>query len=63
MKSPCHLLLACWLAFTGFTGANTAAQPNNLHIVTDDMGYSDLGCYGGEIQPPILTNLPQGACA
>src|SRR5687768_5582330 len=32
-------------------------QPNILLIVADDLGYSDLGCYGGEIQTPRLDNL------
>ena len=32
-------------------------QPNFLVIMVDDMGYSDPGCYGGEIQTPNLDNL------
>ena len=32
-------------------------QPNFLVIVADDMGYSDAGCYGGEIQTPTLDRL------
>ncbi len=34
-------------------------KPNILLIVADDMGYSDLGCYGGEINTPVLDNLSQ----
>ena len=34
-------------------------RPNILLIVADDMGYSDLGCYGGEINTPVLDNLSQ----
>jgi len=32
-------------------------RPNFLVIVADDMGYSDTGCYGGEIQTPTLDRL------
>ena len=32
-------------------------KPNILLIVADDMGYSDLGCYGGEIRTPNLDAL------
>ena len=32
-------------------------RPNFLLIVADDMGYSDLGSYGGEIKTPVLDNL------
>src|SRR5688500_16027719 len=35
----------------------TAAQPNILLILADDMGFSDLGCYGGEIATPNLDRL------
>ncbi len=32
-------------------------QPNVLLILNDDMGYSDIGCYGGEVQTPNLDRL------
>ncbi|WP_215224005.1 arylsulfatase [Echinicola shivajiensis] len=32
-------------------------KPNIVLIMSDDMGYSDLGCYGGEIQTPNLDKL------
>jgi arylsulfatase A-like enzyme len=32
-------------------------KPNIVIIVADDMGYSDLGCYGSEIQTPQLDKL------
>lgn len=32
-------------------------QPNILLILNDDMGYSDIGCYGGEMDTPNLDEL------
>ena len=32
-------------------------RPNVLVILADDLGYSDLGCYGGEIPTPHLDRL------
>ncbi len=32
-------------------------RPNIVFIVADDMGYSDLGCYGSEIQTPHIDGL------
>jgi arylsulfatase len=50
-------LLAC-LALGGAIGvAAPTARPNILLIMSDDMGFSDLGCYGGEIQTPNLDRL------
>ena len=36
---------------------NKPTRPNIILIVADDMGFSDLGCYGGEIQTPNLDRL------
>lgn len=32
-------------------------RPNIVIIMVDDMGYSDIGCYGGEIQTPNIDQL------
>jgi arylsulfatase A-like enzyme len=37
-----------------------AGRPNVIVILCDDMGFSDLGCYGGEIQTPHLDALAAG---
>jgi len=34
-----------------------ASQPNFLLVMVDDMGFSDLGCYGSEIETPNLDKL------
>ncbi|HTM49943.1 MAG TPA: sulfatase-like hydrolase/transferase [Bryobacteraceae bacterium] len=34
-----------------------ARKPNILVILADDMGYSDAGCYGGDIETPNLDRL------
>ena len=38
-------------------GAQEAAKPNIIVILVDDMGFSDLGCFGSEIQTPNLDSL------
>ena len=37
--------------------AEAVVKPNIIIIVADDMGFSDIGCYGGEIQTPNLDRL------
>jgi arylsulfatase len=37
--------------------AQDTSKPNFIVILSDDMGFSDLGCYGGEIQTPHLDSL------
>ena len=39
------------------TRPQSARLPNFLIVVADDMGYSDAGCYGGEIHTPNLDRL------
>lgn len=51
-----------WWTFGMVCGVSLLAQepaprPNIVVILTDDMGFSDLGCYGGEIATPHLDRL------
>jgi len=39
--------------------SQSAQRPNVVLILADDMGYSDLGCFGSEIQTPNLDRLAQ----
>lgn len=40
--------------------SNKAQRPNIVLIMSDDMGYSDPGCYGGEIATPNIDALAAG---
>lgn len=44
-------------AVGGLTTDPLATPPNILLIMADDMGYSDIGCYGSEIRTPNLDRL------
>ncbi|MBE0537804.1 MAG: arylsulfatase [Phycisphaerae bacterium] len=52
-------LLDCARAQEG-VAQGTAKRPNIVIIMADDMGFSDIGCYGSEIQTPNLDALAAG---
>ncbi|MFM2170799.1 MAG: Arylsulfatase, partial [Verrucomicrobiota bacterium] len=45
------------LFLLSFCVAHAATKPNLLLIMVDDLGFSDLGCYGSEIDTPNLDRL------
>ena len=60
MKQLCRyslLPLVLWLTPMAASPAEEPARPNVLIILADDLGFSDLGCYGGEIATPHLDGL------
>jgi len=55
------LMVLTWLLVDpGQLVAESDARPNVLLIMADDLGFSDLGCYGGEIETPNLDGLARG---
>ncbi len=53
--SPALALLTLGLAVP--TWVRAAEKPNIVLMMADDMGFSDIGCYGGEIDTPNLDAL------
>ena len=45
------------IVLTALCGLASAAPPNIVLILADDMSYSDLGCYGSEIDTPVRDAL------
>lgn len=56
---PAALLLVTQQLLIAQPSVFAKDAPNVVVIMTDDMGYSDLGCFGGEIETPNLDQLAQ----
>ena len=54
--------IACFVSGVSAIGTTPVretdrSRPNIIVIMVDDMGYSDIGCYGGEVQTPNIDKL------
>ena len=65
-KNKTIALLITAVLLTGCTGKYASkeqagslgeSRPNIVLIMADDMGFSDIGCYGGEVQTPSIDGL------
>jgi arylsulfatase len=57
-KNPLSTIMIFLLGVIGFAGAIEAGdRPNFLLVVADDLGWTDIGSYGGEIDTPNLDTL------
>ena len=63
MKTCCRFVFlwaVCLVCQSFALSAAETAKPNIVVILVDDMGFSDLGCYGSEIPTPNLDALAAG---
>lgn len=58
LRRPAAFALALLIAAA--TSLAAPSKPNILIILADDMGFSDAGCYGGEVATPNLDALAKG---
>ncbi|MFV0390907.1 MAG: arylsulfatase [Paludibacteraceae bacterium] len=53
------LNFSIFCGFISSTSISHAERPNVIILLADDMGYSDIGCYGGEIPSPNIDKLAE----
>jgi arylsulfatase A len=57
MKATLSFLCSLLLFSSGFAQDK---HPNVVTLLVDDLGYRDLGCYGGPVKTPVLDKLADG---
>lgn len=50
----CAIMTSC---STKYDNTESNQRPNIVLIVADDLGFGDIGCYGGDIETPTIDNL------
>ena len=53
------LTFSCSLLLAAFASGEVI-RPNVVTLLVDDLGYRDLGCYGGPVKTPVLDGLAAG---
>jgi len=56
MKVSCLVAFSCFILNFGILLA-AQNQPNVVILLADDLGYKDVGCYGGPVQTPAIDQL------
>ena len=57
IATPVIVLALVFCSLPPVCVAEDKSPPNVIFILADDLGFSDLGCYGGEISTPALDQL------
>lgn len=57
MKNVFYIAVCSGMCTMSAVQAQRASAPNIVLILCDDMGFSDLGCYGSEIHTPHIDSL------
>ncbi len=60
MRRMAAVMVVCGQAALAVADDREAKRPNVLVILADDLGFSDVGCYGGEIDTPHIDRLAAG---